>query len=168
MDPVSVIRSTKELVDLCFKVSDFIENTKNVDLTFRFLESDVHGLQKVLNLVNETVENQGSSTSAIRLLETKYEREYWRLVHRSMEDCKETLESLGKTLDTAKKENGQFLRRERMQWHLNLRSGKIGEFRQRIMGFTNTLQITLQLIMMYIPFPFLLIQFLGERQRDIK
>ena len=148
MDPILIVKSTKDLIVLCFKVSEFLNNAKTVEVTFRLLSTEVRNLSDVLGYLGDALDSESPAPKAV-YLRTEHDQEYWRLVSRSMEDCRETLESLRKTVEGAYRGEGSgLLRRPRMQLALDMQSGEIQEFRQRITAFTNTMQIALQLITM--------------------
>jgi hypothetical protein len=147
MDPILIVKSIKDLIELSLKVSNFIDGTRVVDTTFRLLGSEVRVLREVLGIINESIGDVSSRGDANRL-QTGHEGELWPLMIQSMEDCKETLTSLGRIVENATRDSAQVLRRPRMQWQLIMRSSEIAEFRTRITAFKNTMQIALQLITM--------------------
>ena len=171
IDPVTIIKATRDLVDLSFNVANFIQNLRNVDATIRLLQSEVEHLAKVLGFINTILTEKistGFSTAAT--VKTQQDDEYWTLVSHSMGDCKETLESLRSVLENIniRHEGNQSFRQTRMQIGLSLRAGSISEYRQRITAFTSTLQIVLQLITMYVPLGQILLQFFDDSQWNYK
>lgn len=153
MDPVLIVKSTSELLNLCSRISEILPESNNAGMTFQLLLSEVYPLSKVLGYVNNSVAIETlPHESTTLLLDTGHEGEYWRLVYQAMEDCKETLESLERTTEIIKLEENQSLRRPTVQWELDIRSREIGEFRRRIVAFTNTMKIAFQLLKMFVTF----------------
>lgn len=153
MDPAFIIKSTSELMNLCSSISKILPEPNNVETTFQLLLSKLHPLSKVLEYIRTSVPAENSPHEPASLpLRTGHEDEYWRLIQQAMEDCKETLEGLERTTEIIRLEEDQSLRKPRGQLELDSRSREIGEFRQRIDAFTNTMQIALQLLKMCVTF----------------
>jgi hypothetical protein len=147
MDPISIVKSVKDLIELCFKVSDFINGTTTVDANFRLLGSEVRVLSEVLVILNDSIGNVSNR------LETGHDKDLWPLVMQSMDDCKETLTTLGRIAEeNSTRDSEQMLRLPRMQWQWTMQKSEIREFQTRITAFKNTMQIALQLITMFVEF----------------
>lgn len=152
MDPVLILNSISELMNLCSCISAILPEPKNVETTFQLLLGEVNQLAEVLGYIRNSAPVENPHEPTTLPLQTGHEAEYWQLVHQAMKDCKDTLESLERATDIIRLEQNQSLRRPRGQWELDSRSREIGEFRRRIVAFTSTMKIAFQLLKTFVTF----------------
>lgn len=153
IDPISIASTSAALVETCGKVSyyiySFLNKEKHVDTSIRVLKIEIDTLAGVLGSIS--VKFSDSSTAAIALQSvTGYEEEYWRNVKRSMSDCDVTLRTLEELLQSIKQSGSRFKRRATIQTRLEQKSGEIALLKQQIAAFHKTVDLSLQLITVYI------------------
>jgi hypothetical protein len=147
MDPLSIATSSISLVAFCGQVvkilSQFIDQANRVDDTVKMFFDEISALSRVLNSVSSSFTDPALSS---RIALTGHEGQHWGDVLTSMGDCRRTLERLVKILEKVSSEEKGALRRTRKQFRLNIASGEIAVLRNQILLFTQTLQISLQMI----------------------
>ena len=80
--------------------------------------------------------------------QTGHEVQHWGNVKRSLQDCQEVLESLEKILENVQKTDSGFLRRPRNI--VKMSSGQLTQLHQQVASYTRTMQLSLQLITVYV------------------
>lgn len=147
MNPLSIAASSIALVTFCAQVvgilSQFIDQANRVDDTVKAFFDEISALSRVLSSISSSFTDPALSS---RIALTGHEGQHWRDVLTSMEDCRRTLERLLKILGKVRSEEKGALRRTRKQFLLNVASGEIAVLRNQILLFTQTLQISLQMI----------------------
>jgi hypothetical protein len=151
MDPISII--TASAARLCATTSGyifaFVTNTRNVDTSITTLGIEIHSLSQVLGSINESFKDSSLANSALSS-QTGHEAQHWHNVERSMDDCKNTLESLVRVLENVRSRgSGGFLARARSQISLGMSSVEITSLKQQIAAYHQMMQLSLQLITVY-------------------
>jgi hypothetical protein len=155
MDPLSIAAGSATLVGSCAKLSlaiiNFVNKSQNVDTAVRVLGIEIDSLSSVLSSIS--LKFSDSSLAAAALDPETGHEPHWRNVRRSMDDCGETLGGLQRILDAVKQSESRFLRRVRKQITLEFKSGEISLLKQQIAAYRQTMQLSLQMITVYIPHP---------------
>ena len=152
MDPLSITTAAAGLVGVCGKVLEYVwmyaKSCQDVDHNVEVLAIEVEQLKGVLSSLATTFD----PTSALES-QTGYEGEHWRNVRRSMEDCKTTLRQLEGVLERInKEEHRKFIPRMSMKkYKLDMSQGEIDSHRRQIASYRQTMQLSLQLITVYLP-----------------
>ena len=150
MDPISIATASACLVRLSVTVSGYIytyvSNTRNVDTTIRLLAAEIDSLARVVGSIQECFSDPSLANAALSS-QTGHEGNRWRNVHRSMNDCKNTLNYLEQVMEKVKKgKMGVFGRAVKLQ----MNSTEITSLKQQIAAYRETLQLSLQIITVYI------------------
>lgn len=149
MDPLSITAAAVGLATFCTQIvttlSQFASDSTRVDTAVQRFSDEITGLSRVLHSIS--ISFADASISSLPAL-TGHEGQHWRDVHRSLDDCKISLERLAKILEKVKAaaEGKGMLRRARKQFTLNMRAGEIVTLRSQIVSYTQTIQISLQMI----------------------
>lgn len=154
MDPVSIITISAALLRLCATASGyiftFVSNARNVDTAITTIGVEVNSLSQVLSSINDSF-SDGILANAALSSQTGHETQHWRNVRQSMEDCKNTLESLIRILENVRGGTRGFLARARNQISFGMNSAEITLLKQRITAYRQTLQLSLQIITVHDP-----------------
>ena len=148
MEPISIINGSAHLGNLCVQIYTLIRDAQNVDDKVRRLGEEVNSLSHVLGSIKVSFSDQASANSA-STISTGYEIAHWRNVDRSFSNCERTLERFRALLVTIRTGGGQF-RRPRMLLRLNMNDREIGTLRHELAAFTQTMQLSLNLISVYL------------------
>ena len=153
MEPISIASTSLGIIALCTKlidtVSSFVAKTKAVDSHIRVLGLEVESLLRVVAAIHESFNNE--SVAAVLLAsQTGHEAQHWKNVQRSLVDCQRTLETLEIILQTITGSRNRFLRRSRKLVNFTLQSEEIRLLKQQILSYTQTMQLSFQLITMYL------------------
>jgi ankyrin repeat protein len=149
MDPLSITAAAVGLATFCTQIvttlSQFASDSTRVDTAVRAFSDEITALYRVLHSIS--ISFADPSVSSLPAL-TGHEGQHWSDVHRSLGDCKLSLERLAKILEKVKAaaEGNGVLRRARKQFTLNMRAGEIVTLRSQIVSYTQTIQISLQMI----------------------
>jgi hypothetical protein len=147
MDPLSITAATVGLVTFSGQIigtlSQFVDDSKRVDDTVKDFSDEIAALARVLNSM--AISFRDPAVSSLTAL-TGHEGQHWRDVQRSLGDCRLSFEKLANILEKVKADEKNVLRRARKQFKLNMRSGEIACLRRQILSFTQTMQISLQMI----------------------
>jgi hypothetical protein len=147
MDPLSITAASVGLVTFCGQIirilSQFVDDSKGVDNTVNGFSDEIAALARVLNSIS--ISFRDPVVSSLTAL-TGHEGQHWRDVQRSLGDCHLSLDRLAKILEKLKADEKNVFRRARKQFKLNMRSGEIACLRRQILSFTQTMQISLQMI----------------------
>lgn len=105
--------------------------------------------------------NFGSRSNTSLTSQSKLEERHWTNVRQSMNDCKETLEKLHEILQPVvkQKRGGVFFQKSIKVIELDLNPNEIAVIQQQIMAYRKTMEISLQLMTLYVPPSLLLILF---------
>jgi Fungal N-terminal domain of STAND proteins len=149
MDPLSIAAASVGLVTFCGQIvgtlSQFVDDSKRVDGTVKTFSDEIASLAGVLNSIAVTFRDPLiASLTAL----TGHEGQHWRDVQRSLGDCRHSLGRLAIILERIKASEYDILRRARKQFKLNMSSGEIEVLRRQILWFTQTMQISFQMINM--------------------
>jgi hypothetical protein len=162
MDPIAIVSSSVTLVSTCSKITGyiyaFVNKTKVVDTAVQLLGIEVDSLSQVLASISTSFSDPLLVHAAL-----DHQPEHWRIVKRSMDDCKGTLESLESILKNFNKTDGGFLRLPTKQIKWKMKSEEITIHKQKIATYRDAMQLLFQLITMYVAFIlslFLIIQLL--------
>jgi hypothetical protein len=119
----------------------------------RVLGVEVDALSKALDTISESFKDPSLAELAIES-QTGYDAQHWQNVRRSLGDCKATLASLETVVEKLKTTGGGLLRRSiGSRLKLDINSGAIALLKQQITAYRRTMQLSLQLITVYVPPP---------------
>ena len=154
MDPFTIATTAASIVGICAKLSNtifiYIQNTLVVDTAVDALRIEIDSLAHVLDTLGSSFKDASLAERALEL-QTGYEGEHWRHVKRSMDDCKVTLDNLQRILDRVNKvEVRGIMRRPIKKFKLDINSGDIELLKQHIAAYRRTMQLSLQLITVYV------------------
>jgi len=149
MDPISILTTSAALAGTCVKIYTYIKSIQGVDNDIRVLGTEVDQLSIVLDSISESFKDPLLAHSALES-QTGHEAQHWRNVFRSLNDCKETLTTLEEILETMKSKVSGFLRRPKSRIKLDMNSGEISLCKQQIAAYRRTMQLSLQLITVYV------------------
>jgi hypothetical protein len=153
MDPLSIAATSATLVGVCVRLSGYIyiviNKVQNVDTSVRVLGIEIDLLSQVLGSISSSFSDSSLAAGALES-QTGHEGQHWRNVKRSMEDCQETLGSLERILESVKQGERRFLQRPRMLIEFERKSGEIALLKQQITAYRQTMQLSLQLITVYV------------------
>jgi hypothetical protein len=149
MDPISIATTSATLVSTCTKLWGYINKIQNVDTTVQVLQLEITSLSQVLGSIGSSFNDPTLAKAALEK-QTGHEAQHWQLVKRSMEDCKGTLASLERILEGVTKVSGGLFRRPKTQIKLDMKAVEIALFQQRLTAYRQTMQLSLQMITVYV------------------
>jgi uncharacterized protein YukE len=159
MDPISILTSVSAASRLTLALSTtlftFVQATRNVDQSVRALYDEVKGLILTLDAI-------GSSIKASNIGKGKQPEqnpELWKRVAASLDHCRGTVESMGKSLDSIKKSSSNFAGQALRAFKLNWKEDQINTSRSQIHSHNSALQLALQMINVYVKFSMLKLHF---------
>jgi Fungal N-terminal domain of STAND proteins len=151
---LAIIASSASLVSWCAKVSSslsaFVVAANNVDSTIQGYRNEVEALSRVLASINTSLSDP-LVQSAVRAGRTGHAGGHWRDLKRSMNDCEGTLKNFDRILDRMTRGERGFLSLSRRQIRLDWNSGEITSLKQQIQSYKDTMQVSLQMINLYVP-----------------
>lgn len=156
MDPFSLATGTVGLVVFCAQLSEYINAVKkklqSLDHEICILGIEIESLSNVLRTIREKSSNWSAAATNVEPSLAGSEADYWKTVDQSMKDCKKTLENLQTILQYIKDgENRKFLpRRYSLQARLDQKSEEIDWHKRQIVVYRQTLDVYLQLLILYI------------------
>jgi hypothetical protein len=154
MDPLSIAAASGALVKLCATISTslctFIHDTRLVDQTLEAFRNEIDDFSDVLASIESSFRDPTLAEAALRVM-TGHERPHWEKAKRSMNDCHTTLERLTFVLALVNGDHG-FLRRPRRQIRLDMNSKEIVLLRQQIQSYKATMDLSLQMITVWVLF----------------
>jgi hypothetical protein len=144
----SVLELSKVACSLAQTLYSFCRNTKHVNDNIRELAAEVNSL--------------GNTCAVVHKLLTSLEKEYgtknvghddqytslWDCVGQQVQECKRTIGTLEKSLESIQKEGTGFLAQASRQIRLTLKKDGIAGIRSRIKVHVTCLQVTLQSVNM--------------------
>lgn len=149
MDPFSITVGTVGLVTFCGQIvktlSQIVDNAKTVDSTVKTFSEEIKGLAHVLNSISTVLQEPNVS---LHLASTGIEGQHWRDVQKCLTDCRLTLVRLDAILVGLKSSDNGLLSRARTQFQLSIKSGEIALLRRQLVSFKQTMQISLQMIVL--------------------
>jgi hypothetical protein len=147
MDPLSalaVVGTSLSIAQTCgaviWELKKFIDATKLVGHVINALYDDAEAFEKVIGLVQQTVEDPRNKSS---LESTGYIASHWRFLKSSLDDAHETLKALASTIAKVSKNVG-VLDAARKQLRLQSAGDEIALYRQKLQSYQRTIDITLQ------------------------
>lgn len=153
MDPLSIVVASTTLTKLCPQVilslKVWIGEVSTIDDIVSAFCGEIRCLENTLEALQAKL-NEPSMREAVRAVDVTAGGRLWTQVERSMSDCVTTLESLDNILKGLSRPEGNLFRRSVKQFRLSLESGKIATLRQRIVFFTTTLDLPVQMISLYV------------------
>jgi hypothetical protein len=132
-----------------FKIYVLIRDAKNVDERVRRLGDEVNSLSHVLGSIKASFHDSGFAQSALNAC-TGFEVEHWRNVQRSFFDCERTLERFQQLLTKVDMTGGGLFRRPMKLLKLKMNDQEISILEQEIAFFTRAMQLSLNLISVYV------------------
>jgi hypothetical protein len=149
IDPSSIVSTSTPLVVACGKISQYISSLLNkvhdVDPTYLLLRIELDSLGAALGFIGLKFSQASTAESALQSL-TGYEVEYWGNVKRSMNDLRETLETLEQVMLGVKRSERRFMKGSTLETRLERTQVDISYFKQQITGYHKTMDLSLQLI----------------------
>jgi len=128
----------------------FVTSVNNVDAAIAALGIEVTQLSSVLDSISDSFRDISLANAALSS-QTGHETKYWTNVKQSMGDCKATLEDLVRVLETVKtRRNSGVLGAVKGQISFAWNSGEIASLKQKISAYRQTMDLSLQLISVYV------------------
>lgn len=147
-DPLSIAAGVLAFTSACVKVGvelrTFHEGAAIADTAVKGLLTDVESLTQVLNMMKDTLEQPNVQSS---LQQTGHIGNHWENLSKSIEDGQDTLRSLQETLERVNK-NVSLLDGQRKHLRLKSASGEIAIYQQQIRTYRDTLQLSLQTVIL--------------------
>jgi len=149
MDPLSITMATIGLATFCSQAINillkFAGESSSVDLTIKSFSDEVANLDRVLKSI--TASSEGRSILSLAA-GTGHEAQHWRDVLKSLGDCRLCMARLVKILEKLESDDGNIFKRVRRQLKLSIESGEMAVLRRQILSFTQTMQISLQMLLL--------------------
>jgi len=147
MDIVSIATTAFGLAKHCAQIALYISKISKVDKSIGTLCKEVRDLSSVLYSIHESLPKVGSFNITSRMGET-----HWRNVERSLGDCQETLTNLDNLVKGVKKTKMGIFRKPVQQIKLDWKSGDIALLQRQIVSCRTMMDLSLQMITVYIKF----------------
>jgi Fungal N-terminal domain of STAND proteins len=141
----NVVGNAVGLYSFCKEVLKYIDEVKHIDERIQVLCIEVGSLSQVLKTFTERTNDD--SLDGYR---TGHEGQHWQNVARSMEDCQKTLERLTGIIEKITSKESGILRRSILVWNVNNKAEDIALCRQQVAAYRQTMQLSLQLITLYV------------------
>lgn len=147
-DPLSITTGIVTLLTLCTKtgvqIKSLCDGAALADVAVRSLLGDVQGFMRVLQLMQETLDEPRLQAS---FQATGNIGNHWRNIELSICDGKESLERLRGTLDRVNKTVGVF---DSARKHLRLKwaSDEVALFQREVQSYKDTMQLSLQTVIL--------------------
>jgi hypothetical protein len=144
----SILELSKVACSIAQTLYKFCRNTKHVNDNIRELAAEVNSLGNTCAVVHKLL------TSLENEYDTKtegYDDQYsslWDCVGEQVHECKRTIDTLDKSLESIQKEGTSFLAQASRQIRLTLKKDGIADIRSRIRVHMTCLQVTLQSVNM--------------------
>ena len=143
MDPVSIVSLAASLTLGAYQVSSFIASSASVDTTLTELGTEVIGLGKVLQSIEQSLKGPAAARKGGGAVG---EAELWTSLAFAIKDADRTITALqGIVQSLLGTKSTNFLRRLVRQAKLNLNTDQINAIRARIHTHTSSLQAALQM-----------------------
>ncbi|KAJ9611534.1 hypothetical protein H2200_004718 [Cladophialophora chaetospira] len=152
MDPLSITTGSLTIAKLCaqciISLAVWVGEVRSVDERVELFCAEIKNLSSNLDAVNNTLlmpefvqaTNEASKMAIVDL---------WKQLKVSLGDCEKTMEQLRDILDSLKAGFGKgagLFRRPIKQFRESLESGEISTLRERILFFTSSLGLTIQML----------------------
>ncbi|KAI8650483.1 Helo-like-N domain-containing protein [Fusarium keratoplasticum] len=145
MDPLSITTGVLALLGVCYNVGTGLkklyDDIEAVDETVAAIIEDVKALTKVLNTMKTSFDGVAGPL-------TGHVGAHWENIYSSLKDGNEALEGLYKVVQEVSRETS-VLSGTRKQMRLKAAEGKIGLFRKQIQSFRDTLQLSMQALILW-------------------
>ncbi|MCJ1287808.1 hypothetical protein MMC26_007160 [Xylographa opegraphella] len=156
MDPLSILAFAGSVTKLVYQVSTTlytsVQTTKTVDQTVHSLCAEVDGISHMLDGISARLKSP--SLTAVRLVTQNEENDdLWETVLGSIIDCRGTLERFHKALNGIREKptsGPSWLKQSNRQFKLNLHDDDVRTYRSQLHTYNMALQITLQMINVYV------------------
>ncbi|KAH8653149.1 hypothetical protein BGZ60DRAFT_179099 [Tricladium varicosporioides] len=149
MDPLSITTGVLGLIGVCFKVSssikDLYDGAAIADTKVKGLLTDVESFSQVLQLMKDTFEQDQVQDS---FQTTGHIGNHWNSLSVSIQDGQKTLVQLQETLEKVNK-SVSVLDGPRKHLRLKAASDEIGIFQLQIRSYRDTLQLSLQTVILW-------------------
>jgi hypothetical protein len=149
MDPLSITVATIGLATFCGQaintLSVFAGQSSNVDFTIKTFTDEVSNLDRVLKSI--TISSKDRSIVSLAA-GTGHEAQHWRDVLTRLGDCQSCMTRLVTILEKLESDDGNIFKRTKRQLRLSIESGEIAVLRRQIFSFTQTMQISLQMLLL--------------------
>ena len=157
MDVATIVEISAALVGTCKNVSGQItrisDNVKNDDTTLGELRLQIDALSQIFHAVSATFRKTTSREKFGPT--TTIEAHHWVNVTESMRDCMHSMGIVGKTLEglgnVKRTKSLSNLRKSLKKIERSLDSGNIELLKHQITAYRRTMEISLQLLMLYFP-----------------
>jgi uncharacterized protein YoxC len=147
-DPFSLTTGVIALLGTCIKVgtvlNDFYDAIANADAKINGLRGTVQGFIQVLTLMKDTLEQKEIKSS---LSTTGHINNHWNHLSASIKDGHETLSELRDLLEKVSR-SVSVLNEPRKHARLQKAAQEIGVYQQRIQHYTDTLQLSIQTVIL--------------------
>jgi len=149
-DPLSIVAGVVGVLTACVQVStalkDFYDASATADTKVRGLLTDVRSFAQVLELMKDTLEQEQIKSL---LQATGHIRNHWTNLSISLRDGQNTLVQLQEALEKVNK-NVSVLDGPRKHLRLKGASEEIGIFQRQIRSYRDTMQLSLQTVILYV------------------
>jgi len=147
MDPLSITASAIGIITFCSQttkiLAQLIDDNKNVDHTIKGFSDEVSHLSSVVQSISTSFQDPDIVS---RISTTGHKGQHWRDVQKCLANAKTCLGRLTTILTTLKSSKKGIPGRVVKQVRVSLASGEIALLRRQISSFTQTMQISLQMI----------------------
>jgi len=155
VDPISIATAATGLVGICVKLSGqlytFVSRVRNVDESIQTLQFEINSLSLALGSIKLSFEDP-LLADVISSTQARHERRHWQNVQQSLDHCLNTLSRLEGILANVESCDGQFLVSVRRRIRMDMKSGEMLVLKEQIASCRRTLQLSLQLITVYVSF----------------
>jgi hypothetical protein len=153
MDPISIGTAVAGLVGVCVRLSGqlypFVSRVRTVDESIQTLKFEIDSLSAALGSIKISFEDP-LLAEAIVNTQARHEKRHWQNVRHSLDHCSNTLTRLEAILADVESCEGQFLVNVRRRIRLDMKSGEMVLLKEQIASCRRTLQLSLQLITVYV------------------
>lgn len=144
MDPLSITTGVLSLLGVCYTVGTELkklyDDIDSVNETVAAILDDVKALTKVLDTMRASFDNSPRPM-------TGHVGTHWENIYCSLKDGNEALGGLHEIIQEVSKETS-ILSEPRKHMRLKAAEGKIGQFRNQIKSFRDTLQLSMQALIL--------------------
>ena len=153
MDPISIISlagsTTKSVYQISTQIYVFINRVKEADETLVALSTELSGLRRSLDAISNALQNPLARSEKASAPENA---PIWAAVAGALEDCRNSLQTFEKKIAplVSEKNRRTFLKKSITVFKLNLSDADIKAIRDQINTHSNSLQIALQTVNMYV------------------
>lgn len=154
LDPLSIAATSAALVGTCGRLVGFVyqfaQKVTTVDTALGMLSIELEELRRVLAAVHTTFSNPELARAAFEP-QTGHEGQHWANVKRSMSDCETCLCTLERLLEKVSKEDSGLVGRGKKILKMSWKDEYISLHKQQISAYRHTMELSLQLITVYMP-----------------